>query len=51
MTRNLTEEQANGIIDGVFDKCYNDLEPFGKPIRSDEDFKWVYSNRFKYGYK
>lgn len=51
MTRNISEKEANSVIDGVFDRCYNDLEPFGKPIRSYEDYKSVYANRFKYGYK
>ena len=51
MVRNISEKEANEVVDSVFDKCYGDMEPFGKPIRSYDDFKWAYANRFKYGYK
>ena len=32
--RNVSCEEADKIIDKVFDKCYNDFEPFGRRIRS-----------------
>ena len=34
LVRNVTEKEANDIVDKVFNKCYNDLEPFGRRLRS-----------------
>ena len=30
--RNISEMEAYGAVDTVFNKCYNDLEPFGRRI-------------------
>lgn len=39
------------IIDKVFDRCYNDLEPIGRRIRLNSDhMKWAYRERFHYNY-
>ena len=35
--RDVSFEEANKIIDKVFDRCYRDLEPFGRRIRSLKD--------------
>ena len=32
--RDVSSQEADKIIDKVFDRCYNDLEPFGRRIRS-----------------
>merc|ERR1711860_75707 len=33
LVRNVTEQEANDVVDKVFNKCYNDLEPFGRRLR------------------
>ena len=47
----LDRRQGSRIIDKVFDKCYNDLEPVGRRIRSrSNDAHRAYRERFLYGY-
>lgn len=39
------------IIDGVFDRCYGDLEPVGRRLRlNSPHMKWAYRERFHYNY-
>lgn len=33
MVRNVPVQEAKEIVDSVFDKCYNDLEPVGRQCR------------------
>ncbi len=51
MVRNLTEQEAFKIIDLVFNKCYSDLEPFGRRITRENDCKRAYDDRKKFGYE
>lgn len=30
LVRNVTKEEAMTVVDEVFDKCYNDMEPLGR---------------------
>ena len=49
--KNFPYEEAEKIVDRVFDKCYNDLEPIGRRIRLNSDhMKWAYRERFHYDY-
>ncbi len=48
MVRNLSEKEANEIIDSVFDKCINDTEPFGRRILSNEDYERSYLDRYNH---
>ena len=44
-------EEGVRIIDGVFDRCYNDLEPIGRRIRlNSQHMKFAYRERFHYNY-
>lgn len=44
-------DEGMRIVDKVFDRCYNDLEPFGRRIRlNSRHKKWIYRERFHYGY-
>lgn len=47
--RNITEKEALDAVDLVFDRCYNDLEPFGRRIYSREDCERAYKDRKFYG--
>ena len=39
------------IVDRVFDKCYNDLEPIGRRVRRNSgDMNRAFRERFHYGY-
>ena len=49
--RTVTQEQAMVVVDKVFDRCYNDLEPFGRRIRSQSDAKLALAESHLYGYK
>lgn len=48
--RNITEEEALEVVDSVFDKCYNDLEPFGRRIFNKADCERAYKDRTRFGY-
>ena len=49
--KELSSADAWAIVDKVFDKCYNDLEPLGRRLRArSDDIDWVYKNRFHYNY-
>ena len=37
--RDISREEADKVIDKVFDRCYKDFEPFGRRIRSLGDAK------------
>lgn len=44
-------EEGIEIVNKVFDRCYNDLEPFGRRIRlNSQHKKWIYRERFLYDY-
>ena len=51
MVRNVTEAEAYQAVDAVFDKCYNDLEPFGRPVRTHADCERAYKDRKKFGFE
>ncbi|XP_053202019.1 mitochondrial inner membrane protease ATP23 homolog [Panonychus citri] len=46
----LDHSKAYAIVDKVFDKCYNDMEPFGRHIQSFKDSLYAYRERYLYGY-
>ena len=47
----LTKAEAWAVTEKVFDKCYNDLEPIGRRMRSGStDGYRAYRERFLYGY-
>ena len=37
LVRNITQDKAMDAVVGVFDKCYNDTEPFGRRCFKDFD--------------
>ncbi len=47
--RNITEEEALKAVDSVFEKCYNDLEPFGRRILNKDDCERAYRDRRTFG--
>lgn len=49
--RDITKEEAINVIERVFPKCYNDLEPIGRRIRRNSaDMKKAYFEGTLYGY-
>lgn len=42
--------KAYRVVDEVFDRCYNDLEPFGRRIRNLEDCQRAYDDRKRFGF-
>ena len=50
MVRNISELEAFRVVDQVFDKCYNDTEPFGRRIIDDKDCERAFRDRYKFGY-
>jgi inner membrane protease ATP23 len=47
----MEREKAWKIVDKVFDKCYNDLEPVGRRLRrTSDEMEYAYRERFHYGY-
>ena len=52
LVRNASIEKVKGIIDSVFDKCYNDLEPVGRrPRKHTRDGVLSLAEGELYGYK
>nr|SVE77231.1 EOG090X0CKN [Daphnia lumholtzi] len=48
----VTKEEALAVIDKVFLKCYNDLEPIGRRVRRNSaDMIRAYKERVNYGYE
>ncbi|KAI1278826.1 Mitochondrial inner membrane protease ATP23 -like protein [Halotydeus destructor] len=48
---NLEKREAWEVVNRVFDKCYNDLEPVGRRIRrTSNDMERAYRERHRYGY-
>ena len=47
--RNITEDEALKVVDSVFDRCYKDLEPFGRTILNKEDCERAYQDRKIFG--
>ena len=51
MVRDVELEKATKIVDKVFDKCYADLEPFGRiPRRNSRDPQRMLAEGRMYGY-
>ncbi|KAI0207175.1 Mitochondrial inner membrane protease ATP23 [Lamellibrachia satsuma] len=51
MVRNVEEEEARKVVDKVFTKCHNDLEPFGRiPRRKSRDPERMLAEGYFYGY-
>lgn len=50
MVRNVSELEAYRVVDEVFDKCYNDLEPFGRRVLNEKDCERAYKDRKSFGY-
>jgi len=50
MGRNIEESDARAVIDKVFDKCYNDTEPFGRRMRTFIDEEQALKEGLMYGY-
>lgn len=49
--RNVSMDEAIQVVDSVFEKCYNDLEPIGRRIRrGSRDMERAYFERYHYGY-
>ena len=49
--RKVSEAEAQAVVDKVFNKCYNDLEPVGRRIRRNSfDMHKAYAERGLYGY-
>ncbi|GAB6032180.1 hypothetical protein CHUAL_010828 [Chamberlinius hualienensis] len=49
--RKISAVEARAIVDSVFDKCYNDLEPIGRRVRrNSSDPDKCYFERRHYGY-
>jgi inner membrane protease ATP23 len=47
----MEKRKAWDIVDEVFDKCYNDLEPIGRRVRrTSNDMNRAYRERHRYGY-
>ena len=44
-------EAALEAVDRVFNRCYGDLEPFGRRARAEEDIKMAHAERYLAGYK
>ncbi|KAK8721584.1 hypothetical protein OTU49_012790 [Cherax quadricarinatus] len=50
--RRIDEAEARAVVDRVFDKCYNDLEPIGRRIRRNSlDMYKAYQDRYAFGYE
>ena len=51
MVRNVEMEEAKAVIDKVFTRCYNDLEPFGRrPRKGSRDMDRALADGYIYGY-
>ncbi|XP_074646186.1 mitochondrial inner membrane protease ATP23 homolog [Tubulanus polymorphus] len=51
MVRNCSEEKARNVVDKVFDKCYNDMEPIGRRCRrNSKDPENALTESYLYGY-
>lgn len=49
--RKVDKDEATQVVESVFNKCYNDLEPFGRRIRrGSRDIERAYHERYHFGY-
>lgn len=49
--KNISKEEAIAIVEKVFPKCYNDLEPLGRRIRrGSSDPERAFAESKHYGY-
>ena len=49
--RDVTKEEAVDVINKVFDRCYNDKEPFGRTTRGVKDQFNCFEESYNHGYK
>nr|CAG4649650.1 EOG090X0CKN [Scapholeberis mucronata]SVE93858.1 EOG090X0CKN [Scapholeberis mucronata] len=50
--QDISKEEARAVVDKVFVKCYNDLEPIGRRVRRNStDMIRAYQERGNYGYE
>jgi hypothetical protein len=47
--RNISEKEALDVVVSVFEKCYYDLEPYGRRILTDDDCSCAYKDRNFFG--
>ena len=45
-----SRDEALKIVDSVFEKCYNDLEPYGRKILTESDYKRAYEDNKQVDY-
>merc|ERR1712004_703696 len=51
VVRNIKREEGEAVVDKVFDRCYSDLEPFGRRLRpKSKDFERALGEGPWYGY-
>ncbi|RNA36041.1 mitochondrial inner membrane protease ATP23-like protein [Brachionus plicatilis] len=51
MVRNISEADAYKVVDHVFDRCYNDMEPFGRRVPTEDDSLRAYRDRKRFGFQ
>lgn len=51
MVRNISEAEAFKMVDHVFDRCYNDMEPFGRRVLNENDSLRAYRDRKRFGFE
>ena len=51
MIRNISELEAYRTVDFVFERCYKDLEPFGRRIIDYGDYERAYRDRKIFGFE
>ena len=51
LVREVKESEARRVVDSVFERCYNDREPFGRiPRRNSRDPRLMMAEGSLYGY-
>ena len=51
VVRNVSHDEAVRVVDKVFDRCYADLEPFGRHMRNNsKDPEFALAESSMYGY-
>lgn len=49
-TQYLDQATAEAAVDRVFDRCYRDMEPYGRRSKSPKDFDLMANERYLFGY-
>jgi hypothetical protein len=49
--KNMSFDQARLMVDSVFDKCYNDLEPFGRRIINENDYDRAFKDNESFDHR